>query len=112
MDVLLAPYQQKVIVGNGKNTADRMSPLKIFEYMAAGKPIICSDLPVLHEVLEHNVNALLCSPDNVDEWFETINKIRNNKELALRIGNKAKEIFLEKYTWKIRAQNVLNGIIY
>jgi len=111
MDVLLAPYQRCVNTGTGRNTVDRMSPLKLFEYMATGKPMICSDLPVLHEVLEDKVNALFCNPDSVDEWVEAIDKLKNSKELSLRIGNKAREIFLEKYTWKIRAENVLNGII-
>jgi glycosyltransferase involved in cell wall biosynthesis len=57
-NVLLAPYQNKVAVAGGKGDTSRwMSPLKIFEYMATGKAMMCSDIPVLKEVLEHEVNA-------------------------------------------------------
>src|SRR5690606_34713688 len=51
MDVLIAPYQKEVFVhGGGQNVSPWMSPLKIFEYMSAKKPIVCSNLPVLREV--------------------------------------------------------------
>ena len=49
-DVLLAPYQRQVSIASGFDTARWMSPLKIFEYMAAGRLVLCSDLPALREV--------------------------------------------------------------
>ena len=59
-DVVLAPYQTRVSVAGGRvNTAQWMSPLKIFEYMAHAKPIIASDLPVLREVLTPESNGAL-----------------------------------------------------
>ena len=67
-DILIAPYQYKVFINNGLNTASWMSPLKIFEYMSAGKPIVSSKLNVLKEVLTHNYNALLVKPDDVEEY--------------------------------------------
>jgi glycosyltransferase involved in cell wall biosynthesis len=65
MDVLLAPYLSDVEGhGRGRNIAEGMSPLKLFEYMAHGKPIVSSDLPVIREVLRDSVNSVLVSPDN------------------------------------------------
>ncbi|NIV99675.1 glycosyltransferase, partial [Candidatus Saccharibacteria bacterium] len=59
-DILLMPYQKSVSVAGGRtDTARWMSPLKMFEYMSTGKPIVSSDLPVLREVLVHEENALL-----------------------------------------------------
>ena len=51
-------------VGGGTNLADWISPLKMFEYMAQGKAIVASDLPMLREVLRNGENALLCDSDD------------------------------------------------
>lgn len=111
-DVLLAPYQKKVTGhGDGKsNLVDWMSPLKIFEYMAVGKPIVASDLPVLREVLEDQVNALLVSPDKVGEWEAALKDLRENPDLRSRLGGNARADFEESFTWEARAENVLQGI--
>ncbi|MFW6015710.1 MAG: glycosyltransferase family 4 protein [bacterium] len=110
-DVLLAPYQKKVSgYGNKKaNLSDWMSPLKIFEYMSLGKPIVCSDLPVLREILKNNYNGLLCDPENIDEWVKALKDLVADKKLTNRIGSQGKKDFLEKYTWDKRAELVLSN---
>ncbi|KAB2953759.1 glycosyltransferase family 4 protein [Heliorestis acidaminivorans] len=110
-DILLAPYQKKVAVHGGKvDTSKWMSPLKIFEYMSSGKPIICSNLPVLQEVLIHEKNALLCDPENTDEWVEALHKLICNEDLRSALGTEAQKILIEKYTWFKRAEDILNKI--
>ncbi len=107
-DILLAPYQLEVFGTTGRtNISPWMSPLKIFEYMAAKKPIICSRLPVLEEVLKHNDNSILCEPDDPEEWIAALEKIRHDPDLARRIAENAFEDLKERYTWKKRAENVL-----
>lgn len=109
-DTVLAPYQQKIaITGSGGDTSRWMSPLKIFEYMAAAKPIIASDLPVLREVLTHNRNALLCPPDNVNEWQLSLERLRDDAELRNKLGNEVYNDFLHNYTWNKRAKNLLHS---
>ncbi len=107
-DVLLAPYQKRVATSGGGNTVRWMSPLKIFEYMALGKAIICSDLPVLHEVLTDQVNALLVPPDDHKAWTQALSLLQDNLELRVKLGRIAKEEFLTRYTWEKRAAAVLN----
>lgn len=111
-DVLIAPYQHRVSVfGNGKMTTERwMSPIKIFEYMSAGKAIISSDIPVLREVLRHNDNALLCSPDDINTWQEAICHLWNNRDEIHRLGEMAQIEFINTYTWQIRAERVIEKI--
>lgn len=110
-DILLAPYQEKVCVYGGRgNTAQWMSPLKIFEYMAAGKAILASDMPALREILVHEKNSLLASPRNIDKWVENLERIKKDFSLRKKIGAKAKSEFEERYTWRSRADFVLNGI--
>lgn len=111
-DVLLAPYQRRVSVygERGVDTSRWMSPLKIFEYMAAGKAILCSDLPALREVLTHEQTALLCEPGNVPSWLAALKRLREEPSLRQRLGERARAEFKAKYTWQARAENVLCGI--
>ena len=79
-DLLIAPYKKKVIIPNGLDTSSYMSPLKIFEYMSAKKPILTSNLPVLKEVLSHKVNSYLCDPDKFDEWNNGLRLLKSNSD--------------------------------
>jgi glycosyltransferase involved in cell wall biosynthesis len=110
-DIVLAPYQQKVsIAGGGGDTSRWMSPLKIFEYMAAGKAIICSDLPVLREVLESGRNCILVSPADIDGWVRAILALATDVSLREKLSVNARQELAQKYTWSARAQLVLDGI--
>ena len=51
------------------------SPLKLFDYMAAGVPIVASDLPALREVLRHEQNALLATPGDPDSFAAAVQRI-------------------------------------
>jgi glycosyltransferase involved in cell wall biosynthesis len=109
-DVLLAPYQQQVAVGGNQGDTGRwMSPLKIFEYMAAGKPLICSDLPVLREVLNEQ-NALLCPPDNASAWNEALSFLQKNPGDAARLGQTALTDFNARHSWLKRAETIISFV--
>ena len=85
-DVLLAPYQRSVITHAGADTSRWMSPLKIFEYMAAGKAIVCSDIAVLHEVLADKKTAWFCPPDDIDAWCAALTQLRDDERLRTHLG--------------------------
>lgn len=109
MDILLAPYQTKVHLKLGNVTTEKwMSPLKIFEYMSTKKPIICSDIDVLYEVLEHKRNCLLCNPSNVASWDKAVKLLVNDRDLAFNISENAFEDLKTKYSWKVRAEKILS----
>lgn len=110
-DILLMPYQKSVSVAvGGTDTARWMSPLKMFEYMSTGKPIISSDLPVLREVLAHEKNALLVPPDDADAWEAAVRRLQSNPALAARLGECAREDLVQNYTWQARAEKVLRDL--
>lgn len=109
-DILLMPYQKNVSIGiKGHDTAKWMSPMKMFEYMATGVPIVSSNLTVLREVLINNVNALLVSHDNVDEWINAIDKLIEDKELAKKIGAQSHKDYNNLYTWSQRAKRIIDA---
>ncbi|RWF79800.1 MAG: glycosyltransferase [Mesorhizobium sp.] len=111
MDVVLAPYLRDVEgQGGGRNIAEGMSPLKLFEYMAHGKPIVSSDLSVIREVLRDSVNSVLVSPDNPSDWVKALKRLRENKALRDQIGQQAKTDFLARYSRVARATNILEEI--
>jgi len=81
------------------------SPMKLFEYMASGKPIVASDIPSIREILNDN-NALFAEADNSDSFAEKINYTLNNEREVLSLGKRAQEE-VSKYTWKARAEKIL-----
>ncbi len=104
-DVLLMPYQKSVMVAGGNlDTVRWMSPLKMFEYMAAKKAIITSDLPVLREVMNKN-NSVLVKPDQTSEWIEALEMLKNN-DLRIKLGNNA-YYDVQQYDWKVRVDKIL-----
>ena len=111
MDILLMPYQKSVSVSlKSVNTASWMSPIKMFEYMSVGVPVISSDLEVLREVLVDKHNSLLVKPEDVNEWLTALNLLIKDKNFAKSIGLNAYKEFVEKYTWELRAKKMIGDI--
>ena len=81
------------------------SPLKLFEYMAAGRAIVASDLPAIREVLQHERNALLVRPGDPGDLAAAIDRLACDRELAARIARRAFHDASE-YTWDRRAQRL------
>jgi glycosyltransferase involved in cell wall biosynthesis len=107
MDVLLMPYQESVSIGvAGHDTARWMSPMKMFEYLGAGVPIISSDLPVLREVLIDGHNSLLAPPSDAKAWISVLARLDAEPELAARIGVTAHAQYEQQHTWTRRAEQI------
>ena len=86
-------------------TSHDTSPIKLFEYMASGVPIVASDLPSLQEVLNKK-NAVLVKPDSPEDLKRGIELILNDKVLASTISKMALGD-VKEYTWEKRAEKVL-----
>jgi glycosyltransferase involved in cell wall biosynthesis len=112
MDVVLAPYLRVVrgVGGGESNLADWMSPLKLFEYMAAAKAIVSSDLPVLREVVADGVDAVLCDPDQPTQWAGALERLAAAPGLRADLGSRAQAKFLAHYTWDQRARSILERL--
>lgn len=106
-DALLAPPLARTASTAGRDIARWMSPLKLFEYMAAGKPILASRLPVLEEVLTHGDTALLLPPGDAPAWADAARALRADPDLARALGQRARARLLAEYTWDARAARVL-----
>jgi glycosyltransferase involved in cell wall biosynthesis len=82
------------------------SPLKLFDYMAAGVPVVASDLPALREVLRHGENALLVRPDDPEAFAAAVRRLLADPALAARLGRQARAD-VEGYSWDARAHALL-----
>ena len=107
-DLFLMPYQRRVAASSGGDIARYLSPMKLFEYMACGRPILCSDLPVLREVLTPEI-ALLLPPDDVQAWVEAIQSLLNDPARRRYLGERVRAEAVH-YTWEARASQILEGV--
>jgi glycosyltransferase involved in cell wall biosynthesis len=98
-DVLVLPNVDTEV------SARYTSPLKLFEYLAAGRPIVASRLPALAEVLEDGVNALLVTPGDPQAIVDAVCRLLGDPALAVRLAARA-FADAERYTWARRAERL------
>ncbi len=106
MDIALLPNQARVATA-GDVHADigrYTSPLKMFDYMAAGRAIVASDLAVLREVLIDGHNARLCPPDAPEAWAAMLGALIDAPAERRRLGDQARHDLESHYTWAARAR--------
>lgn len=84
-----------------------MSPLKMFEYMAAGRTIVTSDLPTVRDVLSEK-NAYFCKPGDSTDLSYVLREIDADPEGALARANTARKS-VEHHTWERRMQRILEA---
>ncbi|MGI8424684.1 MAG: glycosyltransferase [Chloroflexota bacterium] len=85
------------------------SPLKLFEYMAAGRPIVASDLPSLREVLRHDENGWLVPSDQAERLAAGITTVLGDPTLSERLANQAKQDVRGR-TWTARAEQIVRFV--
>ena len=107
-DILLMPYGRIIGISSGiGRSAEVSSPMKMFEYMAAGRTILTSDLPVLREVLDEST-AVFCPPEDATAWSAAIKSLLGNPTRRISLGQHARQA-VERYTWIERARRALAG---
>jgi glycosyltransferase involved in cell wall biosynthesis len=94
LDVLVAPYPEMEHF--------YFSPLKVYEYMAAGKPIVASRIGQIADLLEHERTALLAPPGDVTALATALDRLRSDRELGARLGQAAQSEALAHHSWQRR----------
>jgi glycosyltransferase involved in cell wall biosynthesis len=102
-ELVILPYQDDL------SHADAISPMKLFEAMAAERPIIASDIPPLREILQSGRNAILADPKDPKSWVQAIHKLRDNPDLARHLARQARED-ARPYSWANRAAGIAHAI--
>jgi glycosyltransferase involved in cell wall biosynthesis len=86
------------------------SPLKVFEAMAVGLPLVVSDLPSMREILSHDVDAWLVQPDSAAELTRGIQALLDDPDRRARLG-KALAAHGSNYDWDARARRMLDWML-
>ena len=102
------PYQNKVKGRSSISLEKYMSPLKMFDYLAAGMVIIASSLQVYKHILKNNYNCKLARVNDDIDWSNKINNIIKNKSAKILIKKNAYKT-ASKYTWENRCKKIIKN---
>jgi len=103
-DVLVSPH-----VPNPDGSPFFGSPTKLFEYMAAGKAIVASDLDQIGDVLRDGL-AVLVRPGDADDLVRGIREAAGDEALRRELGARARARVLERYTWRRHVEAILERV--
>ena len=96
-DVALAPYPRP-------DHDFYFSPLKLFEYMACGVPVVAAGLGQIEEVVRDGETGLLYPPDELNALVEACERLLSDPDLRLRVGSAAAKEIHNHYTWDHNAE--------
>ena len=102
MDIVLAPYPDLPFF--------YYSPVKIFEYMACGKPVVASGLGQINDLIQHQKTGMLCRPGQIDDFIENTSLLIKKPAMRKSIGKAAAAFIRMNHTWMHRA-NQLDDLI-
>jgi glycosyltransferase involved in cell wall biosynthesis len=100
-DILIMPYT----VDNP--TYQYMSPMKMFDYLASGRPTVATDFPVVREILHHKQNAVLVPPGSARALATGIQWLLDHPESARRFGEQAEQD-AKQYSWENRVRHIIS----
>lgn len=97
-DVAVAPYP---------SLSDfYFSPLKVVEYMAAGRPVVASGIGQLPTLIDHGRTGLLCPPGDAAALAAAVDRLRSDAPLREQLGRSARAHVLQNHTWQKVVQRV------
>ncbi len=99
MDVATAPYSDQ--------PGFYFSPLKVYEYMAAGLPVVAGRVGQLAELIEDEVNGLVFPAGNTPALAAALERLRSEPELRTRLGHEARATILRGHTWEAVVGRIL-----
>jgi glycosyltransferase involved in cell wall biosynthesis len=102
LDVAVAPYTPM--------DGFYFSPIKLFEYMAAGTSLIASRIGQIEEIIQDGVSGLLTKPGDVDDLCRALLRLYDSEKLRERLAMHAGEIVRTKYTWSHAAASTAEAI--
>lgn len=82
-------------------------PIKMFEYMACGLPVIVSNFPYWMQLLEKEECAVFVDPKNEKQIADAIDFILNNEEIARKMGERGKNAVIKSFNWEVEEKKLI-----
>lgn len=101
-DICVAP-----LALNDRNVTQGCCPIKVLEYMAAGRPLVAANLPVVRELAREDVDALLFAPGDADDLARQLLRLLDDRQLAQQLATTAAERARERFTWRHAQKRLL-----
>ncbi|MEE4311953.1 MAG: glycosyltransferase family 4 protein [candidate division KSB1 bacterium] len=98
MDIVLAPYPEMDFF--------YYSPVKIYEYMSCGKPVVSSRIGQIAEIIDDRVTGFLTTPNHIEKISEVICELVEDNQLREKVGVAARSEILKNHTWKKRGEQL------
>lgn len=86
------------------------SPVKLFEYMAMGKPVILPKYQPLMDTIAHDREGLFFNINDGDDLLRCVEELMTDHDKRKRMAAKAKETVYSKHTWEMNARNILSKL--
>jgi glycosyltransferase involved in cell wall biosynthesis len=102
------PYDPEIVSTFDYGTT---SPLKLFEYMAAQRPIVATNLNTINKVVRNGADAILVDIGDIDGFCQAIENLIHNVSLGRKMSENA-FIKVRKYTWNQRCKKILEHVGY
>jgi glycosyltransferase involved in cell wall biosynthesis len=99
MDIAAVPYPPMANF--------HFSPIKLFESMAVGRPVVASGYPDVAAVIEHRRTGVLVEPGDVDALAQAIRELAGDPDLRGRLGVAARRAVEQNHTWRHNAEAVI-----
>jgi glycosyltransferase involved in cell wall biosynthesis len=93
----------------GRQAAEFTSPLKLFEYLAAGCAVVAPRVPAAVSLLREGEHALLFRPDDPSDLAQAIARLLDDTSLRARLATAGRTL-ARNYTWSARARRILEGL--
>ena len=100
-DICVAPF---------KEDRGETSPLKLFDYMACGRPVVCSDIPSLKSLIEATDGILAVRPDDSDALASGLISLLNDDAMREHMGNEGRKYAVNCHSWDVIAHRIVEVI--
>jgi glycosyltransferase involved in cell wall biosynthesis len=101
-DILIAPFDGRYFEGSNF----WWNPVKLFEYMAAGKPIVSYDYGEIEKIV--GGSALLARADDLEDFVSKLRYLIEDEGLRRELGKRGRKAAVERYDWSAQAGKILN----
>lgn len=106
-DVLAVSKVGLVTLLPNKNYIEGL-PVKMFEYMLAGIPVVASNFPAIEDVVKDKGCGICIDPLNPDEIASAVNYLLANDQEAIRMGENGQRSVIEKYNWTVEEEKLFS----